>query len=597
MPRKRVLWQLYPAYLIITLASLLAVAWFASRSIRQSYYDQTALDLEIRATFLSTQLRTFFESGLLTPEDTVRLQSMVRDIGKVTHTRLTVMAPNGRILADSHESPAEWETQLTNPEFEAARSGRTGIDSRFSKLSQEQTMYAAIPLAVNGEVKSVVRASMPIGFIEDALWEVRFKIGGGALLIALISAAISFWASRRVSRPLEELREGAQKIASGDLSARIKVSESAEIEGVADAMNVMAGQLDDRIRTITRQRNEQDVILASMIEGVIAVDLEERLLIINRAASELLQINPESARGRTIQEVIRNTDLLRLIDRTLSTKSATEGEVTISGATEQTLQAHGTLLSDQTGRPFGALIVFFDITRLRKLENLRREFVANVSHELKTPITSIKGFVETLQDGAIDDTDDAKRFLGIISRQVDRLHSIIEDLLSLSRIEQEAEKAGIPLETGSLYQVLHAAIQACSHAATAKQMQILLSCDQSLRTRINAPLLEQALVNLIENAIKYSESAKPIEVSAQLVNGEIAISVRDYGKGIGQEHLPRLWERFYRVDTARSRSMGGTGLGLAIVKHIVLAHGGRVSVESTVGTGSTFSIYLPPLSF
>ena len=597
MPRKRVLWQLYPAYLIITLASLLAVAWFASRSIRQSYYDQTALDLEIRATFLSTQLRTFFESGLLTPEDTVRLQSMVRDIGKVTHTRLTVMAPNGRILADSHESPAEWETQLTNPEFEAARSGRKGIDSRFSKLSQEQTMYAAIPLPVNGEVKSVVRASMPIGFIEDALWEVRFKIGGGALLIALISAAISFWASRRVSRPLEELREGAQKIASGDLSARIKVSESAEIEGVADAMNVMAGQLDDRIRTITRQRNEQDVILASMIEGVIAVDLEERLLIINRAASALLQINPESARGRTIQEVIRNTDLLRLIDRTLSTKAAAEGEVTISGATEQTLQAHGTLLSDQTGRPFGALIVFFDITRLRKLENLRREFVANVSHELKTPITSIKGFVETLQDGAIDDTDDAKRFLGIISRQVDRLHSIIEDLLSLSRIEQEAEKAGIPLETGSLYQVLHAAIQACSHAATAKQMQILLSCDQSLRTRINAPLLEQALVNLIENAIKYSESAKPIEVSAQLVNGEIAISVRDYGKGIGQEHLPRLWERFYRVDTARSRSMGGTGLGLAIVKHIVLAHGGRVSVESTVGTGSTFSIYLPPLSF
>lgn len=597
MPRKRVLWQLYPSYLLITLISLLAVAWYASRSLRQFYFDQTAQDLEVRATLTANQILPFFVSDQLLVEDSVRLQSIISELGLKTDTRLTIISDEGKIIADSHEPSQNWQTQLTNPEFIAARNGLVGVDTRYNKQISGDVMHAAIPLGQGGDFRVVVRSSIPIGFIEDALWEIRIKIGVGALLIGLISAAISFWASRRVSLPIQELRDGAARFAAGDLSSRMAVTDSEEIGGLAEAMNEMAVQLDDRIRTITNQRNEQDVILASMMEGVIAVDTDERLIIVNRAASELLAIDPEEVRGKTIQEVVRNTDLLRLITRTLSIGTPIEGEITLTERGEQVLQAHGTLLRDYEGHSLGALVVFYDVTKLRKLENLRREFVANVSHELKTPITSIKGFVETLQDGAMEDAEDAKRFLGIISRQVERLHSIIEDLLALSRIEQDADKSGIPLEPGSIYEVLHAGIQACSQKAAAKNMQISLACDPGLRTRINPPLLEQAIVNLIDNAIKYSESEKPIEVSAAVFDGEVTISVKDFGRGIGKEHLPRLWERFYRVDTARSRSMGGTGLGLAITKHIVLAHGGRVSVESEPGVGSIFRIHLPASNF
>jgi len=233
------------------------------------------------------------------------------------------------------------------------------------------------------------------------------------------------------------------------------------------------------------------------------------------------------------------------------------------------------------------------VTRLRRLENVRRDFVANVSHELKTPITAIRGFVETLLDGAIDSKEDARRFLEIIIRQSERLQSIIEDLLSLSRIEQESEKGGIELQEGPVRSVLLSAIQSCEPTAQQKSVELQLVCDDALRSRLNAPLLEQAVVNLIDNAVKYSPENSVVLVQAMSRGDQVVIEVRDQGRGIAREHLPRVFERFYRVDKARSRKQGGTGLGLAIVKHIAQAHGGRVTVESEPGSGSTFRLHLP----
>ena len=233
------------------------------------------------------------------------------------------------------------------------------------------------------------------------------------------------------------------------------------------------------------------------------------------------------------------------------------------------------------------------MTRLKRLEMVRRDFVANVSHELRTPVTSIKGFVETLLDGAMHNPDELQRFLRIVASQTDRLTAILEDLLTLSRVEQEENGAEIVFSPGPVKNVLDAAVEVCQMKASEKNIHVEITCDSVLQVPMNAPLLEQAVINLIDNAIKYSDPGQTVHVTATGSNGEVVIEIRDQGCGISREHLPRVFERFYRVDKARSRKLGGTGLGLAIVKHIAQAHNGRATVESSVGHGSTFSIRLP----
>ena len=272
---------------------------------------------------------------------------------------------------------------------------------------------------------------------------------------------------------------------------------------------------------------------------------------------------------------------------------AVEDDLLLRGEEERVLQIRGAALRDVRGRSIGAVIVLHDITNYRHLENVRRDFVANVSHELKTPIASIKGFVETLLDGASQNPQDAERFLRIVAKQADRLNPIIEDLLSLSKIEQSKEETSLPLSTGNIKAVLDAAVYDCQTTAAERNIRVAIACDEAVVADINAHLLEQAVVNLLDNAIKYSEPGDEVLVEVQTTPSEVQIIVADHGCGIDNDHLPRLFERFYRVDKARSRKFGGTGLGLAIVKHIVLAHGGKVTVESTPGEGSTFTIHLP----
>jgi two-component system phosphate regulon sensor histidine kinase PhoR len=359
-------------------------------------------------------------------------------------------------------------------------------------------------------------------------------------------------------------------------------------------MNSMAAQLDERLRTVVQQRNEQEAVLASMIEGVIAIDTDQVILKINRAAGELLNINPAIAGGRRIGEVTRKVELQRFVAQALASNDPIEAELTLPHRNEERyLQTHGSPLRGADGQKIGALIVVHNVTRLRRLENLRRDFVANVSHELKTPITAIKGAVETLRDGAIDDPQAVKPFLDIAGRQTDRLNAIIEDLLSLSRLEREAESAGIKLTQQKLQPILESAIQACASVSDELNVEIRVFCSETLSARVNAPLLEQAVVNLVSNAIKYSEKGDAVNVEGWQDKNQVMIKVQDRGVGIAREHLPRLFERFYRVDAARSRAIGGTGLGLAIVKHIVQAHDGEVTVHSTPGEGSVFTIRLP----
>jgi two-component system phosphate regulon sensor histidine kinase PhoR len=589
MRGRRLLWQLFFSYLLVLFLPLASLSWYFSHSLRQFYIDQTTADLEARARLVENQT-----AGHLSPASAPYLQTLCDNLGQKSATRITIILPSGVVLGDSMENPARMENHADRPEIAAALEGKVGTATRFSYTLQKNMMYVAVPAEEGGRIGGVVRAAVSVNAIDRALTEVYPSFVLGGMAAVLLAAALSLFISRRISRPIEEIRRGAERFARGELGNRLAVKGSREILGLAGAMNQMAAQLDDRIRAVLQQRNEQEAVLASMVEGVLAVDTEERVIRINGAAAGLLGVRAEEVQGRRIQEVVRKADLLRFVARALADQSPVEGDIVLRDESEQFLQAHGTVLRDTRSREIGALIVLNDVTRLRRLENIRRDFVANVSHELKTPVTAIKGSVETLLDGALQKPEDARRFLEIVIRQADRLNAIIDDLLALSRIEQEAERHEIPLQRSRLAEVLRGAVQACEVGAAAKSIRIDLSCPEPLLARINPPLLEQAVVNLIDNAVKYSRPESEVRVEARPENGEIIIRVRDHGCGIAREHLPRLFERFYRVDKARSRKEGGTGLGLAIVKHIVQAHSGTVTVVSAPGEGSTFTIHLPP---
>jgi two-component system phosphate regulon sensor histidine kinase PhoR len=314
---------------------------------------------------------------------------------------------------------------------------------------------------------------------------------------------------------------------------------------------------------------------------------------INRAAADLLALDPGVVLGRPLQEVVRNADLRQFALQAIDCREPVEDDLVLRAARDRTIRVRGTALRDQSGEG-GAVIVLEDITDIRHLENVRRDFVANVSHELKTPVASIKGFVETLLEGRVDAPEDRRRFLEIIARQSDRLGSIIEDLLALSRIEQAEDSGEVPIERVAVVDLIGSVVSECRPRADERSITIDVDCPPDLDAEVNAPLLEQALINLVDNALKYSEPRRTVWLSAAAGAGKtLEFVVRDEGSGIAAEHLPRLFERFYRVDKGRSRRVGGTGLGLSIVKHIVQAHGGTVSVESAPGVGSTFRVVLP----
>ncbi|HQG49657.1 MAG TPA: ATP-binding protein, partial [Sedimentisphaerales bacterium] len=314
---------------------------------------------------------------------------------------------------------------------------------------------------------------------------------------------------------------------------------------------------------------------------------------LNQAAAQLLSIDPATAQGRAVEEVVRNLSLQQFVRQTLASDKPTEDDVSFSAEGERFFHVQGARLVHPRGERAGAVIVLSDMTRIRRLESLRRDFVANVSHELKTPVTSIQGFAEALQEGGVADPEQTKRYVSIISKHAQRLNSIIEDLLSLSRLEDGAERRAISFESHSLKEILKAAIELAAVKAEQKQITVSLICPDEVQAKINAPLLEQAIVNLIDNAVKYSEPGAAVEVRVEPGESQTAIHVKDAGCGIPASHLSRIFERFYVVDKSRSRKLGGTGLGLAIVKHIAQVHGGQVTVESTPGKGSVFTLYLP----
>ncbi len=587
--QRALLWQIYPAVLLLLLCFLATLYWTLSAILQKNLLEEKKEELRIRAAFVQSQIAAASKE----PFDPPAIDQLCKTLGRQTTTRITIITLDGKVLGESDKDPTLMDNHLSRPEIQQAIGGQVGYDIRPSTTLGERFLYAAVPYPAE-KPSLFIRTAASVKQMDEVLGQIRRKMMFSAVPAGVLLALLLWLICWRLTRPLKEMEAAARRLAEGDLSVRMPRAGTREFASLAKSLNKMAQELIERLDTITAQRNEQQAVLTSMSEGVLAMNLQNRCISINNAACRLLQITVPDPVGRTLPEIIRNTQFHDFVQKALASTDSLEEHLLFREPDQsRSIQARSSVLMDREGHRIGTLIVLNDITDVYKAQRVKSDFVANVSHELKTPVTSIKGFIETLLDGAKDNPEDLQRFLEIMRRQTERLNSIIEDLLTLSAIEQQTQESAIIRQTVSLKTILKETVECCLNQANQKQISLQINCPDDLTAFVNSSLLVQALVNLIDNAIKYSEAGQSILLQASREGPSIRIDVKDSGCGIAKEHLPRLFERFYRADKARSRALGGTGLGLAIVKHIVLAHNGTVQVESTVGKGSTFSIFLP----
>jgi len=588
MPRSRFSWHIFACICALVATLLVGCFWLSSVQLaRLSDAAQLQRVADV-ATGLAGVLQ--LRAGDVEPAEFVAAS---RRMAVGSGARVDLVALDGSILASSApDSPASERSPAADSLLEEARAGRIARTSRYDAAAGKRLLCVVAPVGPADRPAAIVRVTADTLASDADLARSQRWLLAGFLACSLAALGAARILAGRLARPVIDLSQAAVRLADGDVEGPIPTGELAEFAGLAEAIAAIREQLVERGLTIGRQGTQQEAVLGSMIEGVLAIDARQRVVGINRAAAELLTVDPTRAIRRTLQEVVRNPDLRQFALRAIDCREPVEDDLLLRGTRDRTIRLRGTALRDDSGDG-GAVIVLNDVTEMQRLETIRRDFVANVSHELKTPIASIKGFVEALVDGAAEDPTDRQRFLEIIARQADRLESIIEDLLALSRIEQSEGTGDLPREDVRVADLLATVATDCLPRAGERSIRLHVDCDESLAAHLNAPLLEQALINLVDNAVKYSGPGSEVRITAAAADGGVRIAIRDEGCGIDAEHLPRLFERFYRVDKARSRQLGGTGLGLSIVKHIVQAHGGTVTVASEPGVGSTFTVFLP----
>jgi len=575
--------------LVVMVVVIIFLTWIATRTTHRLYEDQIQFDLTGIANLTGRILS-------MTPDSSDSLQTLARRLATETGTRVTFIALDGEVLGDSHEESSVMENHLFRPEVAQALASGSGQIIRLSPTLKvpmiylAQQAYAASDTAT-GSVPILLRIAMPVKRIDEALNRARPAFFISLTVVLLLMASIYFALTRRVLKPLKEMETTALALARGDYNQRTRPSEVAELASVSEALNRIAVESAARIEQIVSQKHQLETVLGSMVEGVIAVDADDRIISLNQSAGRLFGLSSTAAFGQNLTGLLRYPVLQQLREQVARSGITMQEEFTVE-PDNRIVQVRCSPLGKAIPPGGGMLLVFDDITQIRHLETVRRDFVGNVSHELRTPLTSLKGALEALSQGDFPVSADRMKFQVMAERQVDRMNAIIEDLLTLARIEQDQASGHLRLELCRIRDVIDDAISNCLRKAEARSITLQAEGPVDLMAMANPSLLEQALVNLIDNALKHSIPTGLVRVSAARVQDGVEISVQDQGIGIEEQYLSRLFERFYRVDRDRSRKMGGTGLGLAIVKHIVQAHGGRIEVESKVGQGSVFRIRL-----
>ncbi len=585
---KSLFWKYFPHYLFILVVSLTVLTWIVSLAVKDTYLELTRTDLKNRSLLIARIIEDKIVSGSFDA-----IQVLCQDMGREIGFRITVILPSGKVIADSDHDPFSMQNHSDRPEIQDARHNHSGTSIRYSETEKKHMMYIAIPLLHQGKLIAVVRSSLPLVKLYKTINLFYRRMALISFIVISLSVITSFLFSRRLKRIIRELKEAAVNFGEGKLEHRIHISGSEEFEILSVALNKMAGDLKSRIHKVTEQHQEMESVISCMAEGLLVIDLEERVVRINKTAADIFKVTPEKARGQDIRSVIRQADFLRFISENISEKISGEREVILHGRQNRILQAKAAPLLDYMDKMTGIVIVINDITRLKQLEEIRKDFVANVSHELKTPLTSIVGSIETLKESGLENSTQVGNFINMIHKNSQRLVSIIEDLLKLSRLEQESEEKAWEFEDNLIKNVIADTLLLLEKKAEQKKITIEVNCPDNISAQINRGYFEDGLINLVDNALKYSPEKSKITIDCLEKDKWLELSVTDEGSGIPARHIPRIFERFYRVDKSRSRELGGTGLGLSIVKHIAEVHKGTVYVDSTVGRGTCFTIFIP----
>lgn len=603
--KKKLIRQIFPPFLIITVLSLSSITSYSTSYFKKFFLKNSEKELTIRTKLLQINFGDILSDDIIPcdikPNNSIEgdqdqlhyIDKHCKDIGEKTGTRVTVILPSGVVVGDSFGDIKMMENHMKRPEIMDALKRKKGISIRYSSTLDKNMMYIALPVMHDKAVIAVVRTSVSVSGIDNKIKSVRNHILIAMLFTILAAAIASLYVTRRITHPIEQMKKGAAKFAKGDLNTRLAVPDSEELSELAVTMNQMAQNLDEKIRDFKNRSMELEAVHASMQEGVIAIDKAEKIITINDAAVKMLDFPASKLKARYILEVARNLEFQKFIQRALATPEPVEDDIVITRDEDLILNIHSTALYDTGENRMGTLIIFHDITRVRRLEKMHKDFAANVSHELKTPLTAIKGFIETLQEMLnTDDTTKSESFLKIIEKNVNRMIDLINDLLALSKLER-LQGSNIQLESQHMAALIQGAVNTCHSNIQAKNIVVSIDCPEDITAMVDPILMEQAILNLLDNAVKYSGEDRPIAITVTRQDDFIDIVIKDKGCGIGKEHLSKIFNRFYRVDKARSRHEGGTGLGLAIVKHIIQYHHGKIDVKSTKNEGSSFKIIIP----
>jgi two-component system, OmpR family, phosphate regulon sensor histidine kinase PhoR len=578
----RLFWKLGLTYLLLVLLALIAVDAYTVRSMRHDYLQQAFSQLESLGRLAQSRLPPLDRAEELSSWASWMAQS---------GARLTLVADDGKVLVDSGEDSKTMESHSERPEIRQALAEGEGRAVRHSETLNRDLVYMALRYQPASGSPAVIRLAIPLERLDQALSGFRRRLWSVSLLILVMAGGLSSLFSRGVSARIERLKLFSRRIAHSDFRELALDRHQDELAELSHTLNETGARLDRTIRSLTEERNQSAAILSSMAEGVAVIGSDQRVVFCNQAFCQALAIDLSSWEKRPLVEVIRQSDLLEVIRRALAGNESVRSEVVV-GTVRTKSFAVNTAPVRSDGLVVGAVLVLHDISELRRLERARRDFVANVSHEFKTPLTAIQGFTETLLGGALEDTENRGRFLEIIRNHATRLGRLTDDLLKLSQIEagkRELEARAVPIAS-----VIEPCLETTRFKASSKSLHLEADYQADLAAiRGDVSSLQEILQNLLDNAVRYTPTGGRICVRAQSTAQEVVISVSDTGIGIPKVEQQRIFERFYRVDPARSREMGGTGLGLAIAKHLVEAHGGRIEVESEVSRGSTFSVFLP----